>query len=191
MTQDSFQGLISHVRLQCLGKFLTLFSFVFILMCFEFGVLFSFKHKFSFGALFSFNLCCSFFYKIIFVGLWVQLPCLLSMCFLFIVFFLQLSLLVCNYNQPIDQRVGQLLPPLCLAQCHGHCISNYDDTKHLEVLKPWYYEPKLLGFKSSSSLVAPLLNRWGLDVQQEMFKLCMKSNSKATMEPPFDLNPLT
>jgi hypothetical protein len=62
VTQDSFQSLISHVKLECLSKFLTMFSFLFILMCFGFGVLFSFKHKFSFGALFSFNLCCSFFF---------------------------------------------------------------------------------------------------------------------------------
>ncbi len=33
-----------------------------------------------------------------------------------------------------------------------------------------------------------MLDCWGLDAQQKMFKLCMKNNSKATMESFFDLN---
>jgi len=48
-----------------------------------------------------------------------------------------------------------------------------------------------LGFGGLSSLVALLLNHWGLDAQQGMFILCMKNNPKVAMEPPFDLNPLT
>jgi hypothetical protein len=46
----------------------------------------------------------------------------------------------------------------------------------------WYGE--------SNPLVPPLFNRWGLDAQQRMFKLCMKNNSKVAMESLFDLNPL-
>ncbi len=40
-------------------------------------------------------------------------------------------------------------------------------------------------------MVASLLDCWGLNAHQGMFKLCMKNNFKAAMEPPFDLNPLT
>ncbi len=39
-------------------------------------------------------------------------------------------------------------------------------------------------------MVTPLLDYWGVDAQQVMFKLCMKNNFKAAMEPLFDLNPL-
>jgi hypothetical protein len=46
VTKDSFQSLISQVKSKCLGEFLTLFSFLFILMCFELRVSFSFKRKF-------------------------------------------------------------------------------------------------------------------------------------------------
>jgi hypothetical protein len=63
-------------------------------------------------------------------------------------------------------KVGQLLPPLCLVQCHRHYISNCDDSfiKHLEVLKAWYCELKLFKFTGSSSL-HHLLDCWRLDVQ--------------------------
>jgi hypothetical protein len=42
---------------------------------------------------------------------------------------------------------------------------NCDDssTKHIKTLKAWYYEPKILGFRGSSLLVASLVDCWGLD----------------------------
>ncbi len=50
---------------------------------------------------------------------------------------------------------------------------------------------KCWGCIESSFIVLPLLDHWPLDAQHGMFKLCMKNNSKATMGPLFDLNPLT
>ncbi len=50
---------------------------------------------------------------------------------------------------------------------------------------------KCCGCVESSFIIPPLLDRWQIDAQHGMFKLCMKNNSKATMEPLFDLNPLT
>jgi hypothetical protein len=37
--------------------------------------------------------------------------------------------------------------------------------KHLEVLKAWYCEPKMLGSSESSSIVHPLLDYWQLDIE--------------------------
>jgi hypothetical protein len=118
-TQYSFQTLISQVKLECLGKFLTLFSFLFILMCFEFRVLYFF------------NMCCNFLFKFFFVGLWVQLFCLFSMCVVVCNFFFQLSLLVCNCSYGTDQRIGQPLPSVCFARGHGYCISTILATTQL------------------------------------------------------------
>jgi hypothetical protein len=42
----------------------------------------------------------------------------------------------------------------------------------------------------SRFVIPPLLNRWQLDVEHAMFKLCMTINSKVAMEPPFDFNSL-
>jgi hypothetical protein len=47
---------------------------------------------------------------------------------------------------------------------------------------------KCWGRVESSFIVPPLRDCWQLDAQHNMFKLCMKNNSKATMESLFDLN---
>jgi hypothetical protein len=94
-------------------------------MCFEFGFLFSFKHKFQFGVFFFFfNMCYNFLFFIFlcwFVGIVTLLT--FNVCCCLELFFFQLSLLVCNYNYPTNQGIGQLLLLMCLVQCHGHGIS--------------------------------------------------------------------
>jgi hypothetical protein len=68
------------------------------------------------------------------------------------------------------------------------CEANF--AKHLEVLMVWYYEQKMLWSSESNFVIPPLLNCWYLDFEHGMFKLCMKSNSNAILESPFDFNPL-
>jgi hypothetical protein len=40
-------------------------------------------------------------------------------------------------------------------------------------------------------VIQPILDSWQLDAQQAYFKLAMKNNSQAAMQPPFNENPLT
>jgi hypothetical protein len=44
--------------------------------------------------------------------------------------------------------------------------------KHLDILKTWYCESKVMGFGKSSKVVLALLNRHQLDYEQGIFKLC-------------------
>jgi hypothetical protein len=69
--RDSFQNLIINEVTMNSSKILTLNFYLFILTCFEFGVFFFFQTQIPLGALFSFNLCCSFFFLNLFLGLWV------------------------------------------------------------------------------------------------------------------------
>lgn len=64
-------------------------------------------------------------------------------------------------------------------------------SKHLDVLKQYYCEPKYIQTTEGQRLIPPVLDQWKLDTQQGMFKTAMMSNWERAMEPPFDLNPLT
>lgn len=64
-------------------------------------------------------------------------------------------------------------------------------SKHLDVLKEYYCEPKYIQTATGQRLIPPVLDRWKLETQQGMFKTAMMSNWERAMEPPFDLNPLT
>jgi hypothetical protein len=54
--------------------------------------------------------------------------------------------------------------------------------EHPDILKMWYCKPKMVGFGESSKVVPKLLDHHHLDFEQGMSKLCMKSNSKVSME---------
>lgn len=61
---------------------------------------------------------------------------------------------------------------------------------------PWYLEGVLLWGEANESggwdeVVYTFVRALGADSQQSMFKMPMKSNSKATMLLPYDMNPLT
>jgi len=54
-----------------------------------------------------------------------------------------------------------------------------------------YSHGKILGEGDKKLLIRPLINRDALMSQRGLFKTCMKSNSRAVMLPPHDVNPLT
>ena len=64
-------------------------------------------------------------------------------------------------------------------------------SKHLDVLKNWYCNTKVLGSGVDKEVIPGILDRWSLDSQQGYFKIAMKSNAPAAMEPPYDVNPVT
>ena len=73
------------------------------------------------------------------------------------------------------------------------CEANADEQfdAHLRVLMEAYRHGKILGFGNEKVLLPPLINRDQLMSQRGLFKVCMKSNARAAMLPPFDVNPLT
>lgn len=73
--------------------------------------------------------------------------------------------------------------------CEGNAEAQFDG--HLRVLMETYGHGKVLGVGSDKLLLPPLINRDLLMSQRGLFKMCMKSNARAAMLPPFDLNPLT
>ncbi len=144
LIQDSFQSLISQ-WLECSNNLLTLFSFLFILVCFEFGVLYSFKcYTFQFGALFSFNMCCNFLFLISFCW-FVGVATLLVFnvcCYLQLFFFQSFCWFVATTTQlvkELDNHFPQcaLLDAMGIVYPQYQLQPNYDNsfTKNLEVLQ--------------------------------------------------------
>ena len=64
-------------------------------------------------------------------------------------------------------------------------------SKHLHTLKNWYCNARVLGSGVDREVIPGILDRWSLDSQQGYFKIAMKSNALAAMEPPYDINPVT
>lgn len=54
-----------------------------------------------------------------------------------------------------------------------------------------YGHGKILGEGEKKLLIPVLLDRDALMSQRGLFKTCMKSNARAAMLPPYDVNPLT
>jgi hypothetical protein len=63
--------------------------------------------------------------------------------------------------------------------------------KHLRILMDTYGHGKILGEGEKKLLIPALLDRDALMSQRGLFKTCMKSNARAAMLPPYDVNPLT
>ena len=62
--------------------------------------------------------------------------------------------------------------------------------KHLDTLKGFYCEVNSTKVGDGKKIFIPLLDCWELSFYQGMFKMAVKSNSKATILRPFDVNPL-
>jgi hypothetical protein len=62
---------------------------------------------------------------------------------------------------------------------------------HLRTLMDTYGHGKILGEGDKKLLIPPMIDRETLISQRALFKTCMKSNSRAAMLPPYDVNPLT
>ncbi len=136
-------------------------------MCFEFGVLFSFKcYRFQFGALFFSNMCCNFLILIFFVGLWVQLPCLFSICvvtcrFSFFKIFVGLQLQLPNQSK-IWTTTSPNVPCLMPWALYIHSIS-YSPTMIIVLPRIWKYYK----FNTMNQ------NFWGLQVQVHWLHHCL------------------
>ena len=64
-------------------------------------------------------------------------------------------------------------------------------SKHLDTLKNWYCNTIVLGTGVDKEVILGIFDQWSLDSQQGYFKIAMKSNDPAAMEPPYDFNHLT
>ena len=62
---------------------------------------------------------------------------------------------------------------------------------HLCTLMDTYGHGNFLGEGDKKLLIKPLIDQDSLISQRALFKTCMKSNLRATMLPPFDINTLT
>ena len=73
------------------------------------------------------------------------------------------------------------------------CDKKAEETfdSHLQALMAHYGHGKILGEGDAKLLVKPLIDRDAVMAQRSLFKTCMKSNSRAAMLPPYDVNPLT
>lgn len=73
------------------------------------------------------------------------------------------------------------------------CTPNAEDMfdSHLRTLMDMYGHGRILGEGEKKLLIKPLIDRDALISQRALFKTCMKSNSRAAMLPPYDINPLT
>jgi hypothetical protein len=73
--------------------------------------------------------------------------------------------------------------------CQGSAEEMFD--KHLRTLMDTYGHGNFLGEGDKKMLIKPLIDREAIMSQRGLFKACMKSNSRASMLPPYDVNPLT
>ena len=97
------------------------------------------------------------------------------------------------------QELQRRFPEHAVLDAFGICYPQYwlqkdaeiTFSKHLDVLKNWYCNTKVLGSGVDKEIIPGILDRWSLDSQQGYFKIAMKSNAPAAMEPPYDLNPVT
>jgi hypothetical protein len=97
------------------------------------------------------------------------------------------------------QELQRRFPEHAVLDALGICYPQYwlqkdaeiTFSKHLDVLKNWYCNTKVLGSGVDKEIIPGILDRWSLDSQQGYFKIAMKSNAPAAMEPPYDLNPVT
>jgi len=62
---------------------------------------------------------------------------------------------------------------------------------HMRTLMDTYGHGKILGEGDKKLLIPAVIDRDTLMSQRSLFKTCMKSNSRAAMLPPYDINPLT
>ena len=97
------------------------------------------------------------------------------------------------------QELQRRFPEHAVLDALGICYPQYwlqkdaeiTFSKHLDVLKNWYCNTKVLGSGVDKEIIPGILDRWSLDSQQGYFKIAMKSNAPAAMEPPYDVNPVT
>lgn len=66
---------------------------------------------------------------------------------------------------------------------------NFD--KHLRTLMDAYRHGRIVDTGEAKHFIQPLIDRDQLMSQRGLFKTCMKSNARAALMPPFDVNPLT
>ena len=64
-------------------------------------------------------------------------------------------------------------------------------SKHLDTLKIWYCNAKVLGGGVDKEVILGIFDIWYLDSQKKYFKIAMKSNAHVAMEPPYDINHVT
>ena len=64
-------------------------------------------------------------------------------------------------------------------------------SKHLGTLKNWYCNARVIGNGIDKEVIPGILDRWLLDSQLGYFKIAMKSNAPAAMDPPYDNNSVT
>jgi len=88
--------------------------------------------------------------------------------------------------QNVMRALGNKYPQIW---CQGNANEQFD--AHLRVLMDAYGHGKILGQGDDKLLLPPLINRDLVMSQRGLFKMCMKSNARAALLPPFDLNPLT
>jgi len=97
--------------------------------------------------------------------------------------------------QELDNRIPaqNVMSALGIMYPQFWCDANADDQfdAHLRVLVDAYGHGKTLGSGSEKLLLKPLIDRDQLMSQRGLFKVCMKSNARAALLPPFDVNPLT
>ena len=88
-------------------------------------------------------------------------------------------------QQLVLDALGVVYPQFLM---HERCKESFES--HLDILKGFYCEVKPTKRGNGTKQFTPLLGRWELNLQQSMFKMPMKSNSKATMLLPYDKCPL-
>lgn len=88
--------------------------------------------------------------------------------------------------QHVMNAMGILYPQYWV---QGLAEENFD--KHLRTLMDAYGHGKVVDTGETKHFIQPLISRDQLMSQRSLFKTCMKSNARAALMPPFDLNPLT
>ena len=63
-------------------------------------------------------------------------------------------------------------------------------SRHLDTMKIWYCNARVFGSGVNKEVIRGIPDIWFLDSQQGCFKIVMKSNAHAAMEPPYDINPV-
>jgi hypothetical protein len=83
------------------------------------------------------------------------------------------------------QELQRRFPEHAVLDALGICYPQYwlqkdaeiTFSKHLDVLKNWYCNTKVLGSGVDKEIIPGILDRWSLDSQQGYFKIAMKSNA--------------
>jgi len=107
--------------------------------------------------------------------------------------------LFCKCSYLVDYGTRQLFPSICIAWCHGHFVSSIlvvaqlwrkfcQTLGHSEDLILWIESDGLWWVQQGGSSTVELSSTW---FWTRNVQVVLRSNSRAAMEQPFVLNPLT